>query len=370
LQQAYVKASNTGTGDEFGTSVALSGDGNTLAVSAIGADAVYVFERGAGVWSQQAHFTNAGGFGTSVALSGDGNTLAAGAASARAVYVFERNAGDWSQQAFVTASDTDTDGFGNSVALNSFGNVLAVGAPNRNIGAGAAYYFIRDNSGLWALDNRAYGTDSADNFGTSVALSPDGRFLAVGAPGEDSAGTETTADVSDNSAVDAGAVYVFAFGTAPLGPSDGFFIKASNTDAGDRFGTSVALAARADDSLMLAVAAPREDSPSSGVNGEQFRNSAADTGAVYTYWLRSGIPEAKWVLRSELDAYVKPPFRVTGIESRLKNHARVSLSVDGNSLAVSSILDTSSATGVGADPTQICKETDRDCKISGAVLLY
>ncbi len=33
-QQAYVKASNTGAGDYFGHSVALNGDGNTLAVGA------------------------------------------------------------------------------------------------------------------------------------------------------------------------------------------------------------------------------------------------------------------------------------------------------------------------------------------------
>ena len=61
-QQAYVKASNTGAGDRFGTSVSMSRDGNSLAVGAINEDggtensgAVYVFTRSSTTWSQQAY---------------------------------------------------------------------------------------------------------------------------------------------------------------------------------------------------------------------------------------------------------------------------------------------------------------------------
>src|SRR6266850_2374091 len=138
----YVKASNTEADDLFGFSIALSGDGNTLAVGAANEDssstgidstpnesaaqsgAVYVYKRTAGNWSQQAYVkaSNAGAgdtFGTSVALSSDGNTLAVGApseassstgidstpnesaAQSGAVYVYKRTAGNWSQQAYV-----------------------------------------------------------------------------------------------------------------------------------------------------------------------------------------------------------------------------------------------------------------------------
>src|SRR5229473_1689394 len=142
--QAYVKASNTGAADEFGFAVALSIDGNTLAVGATGEDgpltgvtpgivdettaagnaapgagAVYVFTRSiiAGTWSQQAYVkaSNTGvadNFGSSVALSGDGSTLAVGAigedgsaAEAGAVYVFTRSVATWTQQAYVKASN-------------------------------------------------------------------------------------------------------------------------------------------------------------------------------------------------------------------------------------------------------------------------
>jgi hypothetical protein len=141
-QQAYVKASNTGEGDSFGSRVALSGDGSTLAVgapseasaaidigdnqadnSALDAGAVYVFTRSGTTWNQQAYIkaSNTGqgdGFGSSVALSADGSTLAVGAAledsaatgiggtqaddsavNAGAVYVFARSGAWWSQQA-------------------------------------------------------------------------------------------------------------------------------------------------------------------------------------------------------------------------------------------------------------------------------
>ena len=141
-QQAYIKASNPGLSDMFGMTVALSADGNTLAVSApwesskatgVNGDqaddsapqagAVYVFTRTGATWSQQAYLkaSNTGRvpvgdevgdgdeFGFSLALSADGNTLAAGAVSedgvddtqaqAGAVYVFTRTGSTWAQQA-------------------------------------------------------------------------------------------------------------------------------------------------------------------------------------------------------------------------------------------------------------------------------
>lgn len=103
-QQAYIKASNTGVGDRFGDIVALSSDGNTLAVGA--------YREG----------SNATGIG------GDQADNSAGYAGA--VYVFVRDDAEvWSQQAYVKASNTAADDlFGHGVALSGNGNVLAVGA--------------------------------------------------------------------------------------------------------------------------------------------------------------------------------------------------------------------------------------------------
>ena len=157
-QQAYIKASNPGDGANFGSSVALSRDGNTMAVAAYyessaatgingnqadrsipEAGAVYVFARTGTTWSQQAYikasntgnaavgdgFAEGDQFGYSIALSADGNTLAVGAIGedsnatgingdqadnsanqAGAAYVFTRTGSTWSQQAYVKSSMT------------------------------------------------------------------------------------------------------------------------------------------------------------------------------------------------------------------------------------------------------------------------
>ena len=215
-QQAYVKASNPGQSDHFGSTVALSRDGNTMAVSAYweasaatGVDgnqnddsipqagAVYVFTRTGRTWTQQAYikasntgrpgegdtFGDGDQFGFSLALSGDGSTLAAGAItedsgaqqingnpsddaaqSAGAVYVFTRTGRTWTQQAYLkTAHGEAGDLFGFSVALSFDGNALAAAAfdedgggrginpPHNNLSAnsGALYVFTRQD-GKWS----------------------------------------------------------------------------------------------------------------------------------------------------------------------------------------------------------------------------
>ncbi|HET8760740.1 MAG TPA: hypothetical protein VFN94_06710 [Nitrospiria bacterium] len=107
----YVKASNTETEDGFGSAVAVSSDGNTLAVGATGED--------------------------SSATGIDGTAGNNGALNAGAVYVYTRDtAGAWSQQAYVKASNTETeDGFGGAVAVSSDGNTLAVGATGEDSSA-------------------------------------------------------------------------------------------------------------------------------------------------------------------------------------------------------------------------------------------
>ena len=105
-----VTGENGAAGDLFGYSVSLSADGGTLAVGATGSDAggnadqgsASVFTRSGG-WALQATLTTASpaakaNFGTSVALSADGNTLAVGGpnAGAGAANVFTRANGAWS----------------------------------------------------------------------------------------------------------------------------------------------------------------------------------------------------------------------------------------------------------------------------------
>jgi FG-GAP repeat protein len=300
-QQAYVKADGGHDNAYFGRAVSLNSDGNTLAVGATGestgaldAGAVYVFARSGSVWSQQAfvkpsNILSGAHFGSSVALNGDGDTLAAGAPdeydganTGGTVYVFTPSAGVWSQQALVKASDTAAfDVFGDSVALSSEGNTLAVGARDEFNGAtgGAVYVFTR-SAGTWSQQAsvEASNTAAGDTFGRSVALSSDGNTLAVGALVESSGATGINGNQTDNSTANAGAVYVLARSTHSW--SQRAYVKASNTGAGDGFGSSVALSS---DGHSLAVGAFNESSGATGIGGNQTDNNATGAGAVYLY---------------------------------------------------------------------------------------
>ena len=102
-RQAYIKASNTGPDDKFGTAVSLNDTGDRLAVSAPQEASI-----GTGIGSNQ----------------GDDSAAAAGA-----VYVFTRSGNTWNQQAYIKASNTGSDDeFGSSLGFDSTGNTLAVGA--------------------------------------------------------------------------------------------------------------------------------------------------------------------------------------------------------------------------------------------------
>jgi len=161
-QQAKLTAADGAANDTFGWSVAISGD--TAVVGAyhddVGANAdqgsAYVFVRSGTNWSQQQKLTAADGvakdnFGYSVALSGD--TAVVGApydvdgtnADASSAYVFARSGTTWSRRAQLTAADGAAgDWFGCSVAIS--GDTTVVGAYWDTVGAtanqGSAYVFM------------------------------------------------------------------------------------------------------------------------------------------------------------------------------------------------------------------------------------
>ncbi|MEO7732773.1 MAG: hypothetical protein ABIY55_17515 [Kofleriaceae bacterium] len=334
-QQAYVKASNSDAGDEFGTSVALSADGATLAVGANAEDsagfgnqtdnaltnagAAYVFVRAGTTWNQQAYLkaSNPGmgdRFGGAVTLSGNGSTLAVGAffegsgsvgvngaqdegaAVSGAVYVLTRVGTTWTQQAFVKASNTSSgDLFGAAVALSADGATLAVGAYGEESAAtgingnqtdntagssGAVYAFSRSGT-TWSQQAyiKASNTGANDLFGRSfLALSGNGSTLVIGAGFEDSADVGIDGNQADNNASDAGAAYMYMrTGTTWAQTA---YVKPSNTGMSDRFGQGGALSA---DGTTLAVGAELEDSATVGIDGNQGDNAATDAGAVYVY---------------------------------------------------------------------------------------
>ena len=382
-------ASNAEIIDQFGWAVSLSGDGNTLAVGAdqegsasagingaeddngaIGSGAVYVFRRNGGVWSQQAYIkaSNPGRldlFGRSISLSADGNVLAVGAdqedgsavgingaqtntaLDSGAVYLFRFNGNNWFQQAYIKASNTDAgDTFGESVSLSADGNTLAVGAHQEDsVSAGVngaqtdntastsgAVYLFRYNGSDWLQQAyiKASNSGAGDFFGESLSLSGDGNTLAVGAREEDGSANVVNGPKT-NTASNAGAAYVFRFnGTVWIEHS---YIKASNVDLGDQFGKSVSLSR---DGNTLAVGATGESSISTQINGTQI-NGSNDSGAVYLFRLNAS--SNAWTQQAYIKAFNTGSNDQFGIS--------VSLSNDGNVLAVGAYQEDGSATGVG-----------------------
>ncbi len=104
------------------------------------------------------------------------------------------------------------------------------------------------------------------------------EHLAVGARLEDSNAQGIGGDQNNNDAEGSGAVYVFVRQDSHW--SQQAYVKASNTDAGDNFGSRAALSA---DGNTLAVEARGEQSNAQGIGGDQTGNDAEGSGAVYLY---------------------------------------------------------------------------------------
>ena len=245
VQQAQLLDSDGGYGDLFGHAVAISGD--TAVVGAyqddVGGNAnqgsACVFVRSGGSWTQQAELTASDSaadeqFGNSVAISGDtgvvgawcdtvGTTTQQGSA-----YVFTRSGTTWTQQAKLTASDGAAyDQFGSSVAVSQ--DTAVVGSWSDDVGSnanqGSAYVFVRGGT-AWTQQAHLTASDGAeyDCFGFAAAISGDTAVL--GAP---------FADVGAN--VRQGAAYIFA----RSGTTWNQQLKLTAGEAGDLFGYSVAI---------------------------------------------------------------------------------------------------------------------------------
>ena len=255
IQQAYLKASNTGVSTLFGNAVAI--DGDTLVVAAVG--------------------------DSSSATGVNGNQSDGGLGLAGAAFVFVRENTTWSQQAYLKASNTDLgDRFGETVDIS--GDTIVVGAIDEDSGpegsgendnsatnSGAAYVFVRTGT-TWAQEAflKASNAESEDGFSRSVSVDDD--LVVVGAGGEDSSATGVNGVSSDNSAANSGAAYVFERVDATW--NEQAYLKASNTDSEDRFGRSVSASGN---SVVVGAVLER-----SNILG-QHTNNLVDAGAAYVF---------------------------------------------------------------------------------------
>ncbi len=407
----YFKATNTEEGDSFsifndgGTrgSISISTDGTTLAIGTPNEDSADVGING----NQQDNTADNSG----------------------AVYVFTRNNSTWEFQAYLKASNTSSfAAFGSSTSLSGDGNRLLVGAigdtsfspgingdQNNNAivdgiplgGPGAAYLFTRVLD-TWSqtayikphnipfggsitrteFNSRFFDFFRVNNFGRSVAISSDGGTLAIGAvdssansgvsPG--STGGFLGGDPADDTFGQSGAVYVYSVDQNSA-VSQQAFIKAHNPGFANGFGSDLSLSG---DGNTLAVGAASENSETRGVfqgatgGADNFNREClavacvSATGAAYVFSRDDS--SGGWSQQAYIKAHNTGTFPASGITGTSRQSPvadafgfSVSLSSDGNTLAVGAPGENSADTGASPGSTGGFDEGAGD---SGAVYIF
>jgi len=197
--------SNSNGNDNFGQSVSLSSDGNTVAVGAPNVDNVgnvIVYEISGSVWIQKggdisSNTTNDASlsllFGQTVSMDSSGNRVAIGAPNmenaAGKVRVYEYSGNAWNQLGGDINGGSAGELSGIAIDMNSDGTIVAIGASsNGSNGTSSGKVRVYEyNGNTWTqLGNDMNGQQAQENFGGSVSLSSNGKMIAIGAPGSDS----------------------------------------------------------------------------------------------------------------------------------------------------------------------------------------
>ena len=302
---ARLEGSNAESNHFFGASVALDAAGMRLVVGATGGSgAAYVFERTEGGWEELAyleapHPGDGDQFGNWTAISGDGQTVAVSAPSERsnalgldgdatndeaetvhfgAVYVYkaEEATGSVEHQAYLKALQPDA-GLPGNIALNDDGSTLVAGGRNEQpavvIEQDANGWSVAEELTPWSSVWRPTGVA---HYG--LDLSADGLTIAVGTLSESSDGQGLAAEARGGTALGSGAVFLFT--REASGWEETAFVKAPNSEEWDGFGFSVSLGAEGE---ILAVGAPGEAGSSAGVGGDMADNTLGGSGAVFLF---------------------------------------------------------------------------------------
>ena len=196
---------------------------------------------------------------------------------------------------------------------------------------------------MWSQDVylKPFNNDGNERFGFSVAIR--GTRIVVGAYEEDSAATGVNGNEADNSAPASGAAYVYRLNGAQW--EHEAYLKASNTESGDRFGVFVGI-----DGNKIVVGADAEASNATGAGGNDADNSAANSGAAYVYRFDGAV----WSFEEYLKA--------TNTEANDSFGGPIAIS--GERVAIAAQSEASNAIGIDGNQAD---NTEAD---SGAVYIY
>jgi hypothetical protein len=283
IRQQKITASDLAPGDQFGWSVALSG--NTALISArfdddkgFNSGSVYVFVFEQGRWREETKLTASDGnstdqFGHALALQGDSAVISAPyteepGTNAGAVYIFDRSGGVWHEKQRLAAPDAASDDqYGGSLALDE--NHLLIGSrfdDDKGYNSGSVHFYELKN-GVWQLRQKLTADDGDvnDQFGWSVALN--GNTAVIGARFDDDGG------------VNSGSVYFAGYEKGKWAIQQKFTVPEFRVGA--RYGWSVQV-----EGGHAVVGAPFDN------------DRGQNAGAVYIYSRREGA----WYLHQKLTA--------------------------------------------------------------------
>lgn len=278
-----VNAEDQSSNDRFGSALATTENTNTMIIGADNADekgAVYVFRGSGKVWTQTqklettTSYSNKLGYSISMAPSGSYFYVGAPADSpAGAVYVYKSVNNNYISLSKMVPSDANTFinmQFGASITSSTsydqrFEKLVCVGAPNRSDHDGIVYVFGQIGDTINELFKIGHPFRlTSTSFGKSVLLSSDGRYLFIGAPGQDS---------------NLGTVFVYVYNPARQEMAFAYSISPSLPGL---FGDRLSLSA---DNRYLYVSAAYTD-----------WNMQINNGAVYVYKLEVGMVSSKYTL--------------------------------------------------------------------------
>lgn len=277
-----IYATDNYTGEYFGFSLAISGDGKTIAVGAysdeIGATSqtgiVYVWDKvgvgsdstftQVGILTGSLSTTAADRFGNSISMTKDGKTLVVGAredeptgapSNAGLVYVFDRIGNSYNQVGIITGGNDGNDWFGASVDISDDGSTIVVAAEGDELSgssnSGVIYVFDRIGISSFTRVGLFTGTsfDEGDLYEAKIKLSSDGKTIVVG----------TYSDQFTGSGSDSGTVYVFdrvGVGTTSVFNQVGIITGSLSSSSNEGFGREIDVSA---DGSVIVVGAPDEN---------------------------------------------------------------------------------------------------------------
>jgi len=199
------------SGDNFGWAVSLSADGNKVAIgapkndqTAFSSGHIRVFEWNAPTnsWVQQGLDIDGAAaddqFGWSVSLSGDGNTLVGGAryndgagthSGHARIYEWNPSTNTWDQKGADINGEMANDYFGFATSISDNGSIVAISATNHDAIGHTKIYQWNTSTNSWAqLGTNIEGDPTDELFGYAISLTEDGYTVAIGSKGNCSTG--------------------------------------------------------------------------------------------------------------------------------------------------------------------------------------